>query len=190
MSLTIQALARAARILVPAVARHGVPGLACGPRLAAHADDRRDRHDAADTANRAGLQHSEPQVVDARAARFAGAHSASADGERGGSNATCMMARISAWSRLAYISSPANVSRGRVQAGRCSRWRMRGPCDVGYARSGVWTADIDETSPLSELLGITGARRACMRNPDGVYVEIMEDDRSGPGRSLASRCAR
>jgi len=32
------------------------------------------------------------------------------------------------------------------------------------------------TRPLSAPLGAPGARRACVRNPDGVYVEIMEDD--------------
>ena len=32
------------------------------------------------------------------------------------------------------------------------------------------------SSPLSDPVGTAGARRACVRNPDGVYVEIMEDD--------------
>ena len=59
------------------------------------------------------------------------------------------------------------------------------PCDIGYTRIGVWVADFDEalarlerlgSSPLSAPVGATGARRACVRNPDGVYVEIMEDD--------------
>ena len=59
------------------------------------------------------------------------------------------------------------------------------PCDIGYTRIGVWVADFDQTltrlerlgsSPLSDPLGPAGARRACVRNPDGVYVEIMEDD--------------
>ena len=59
------------------------------------------------------------------------------------------------------------------------------PCDIGYTRIGVWVADFDEalarlgrlgSSPLSAPVGDRGARRACVRNPDGVYVEIMEDD--------------
>ena len=59
------------------------------------------------------------------------------------------------------------------------------PRDVGYARIGVWVADFDQTLtrlarlsslPLGDPIGNAGARRACVRNPDGVYVEIMEDD--------------
>ena len=59
------------------------------------------------------------------------------------------------------------------------------PCDIGYTRIGVWVADFDRTlarlerlgsPPLSDPMGPAGARRACVRNPDGVYVEIMEDD--------------
>ncbi len=59
------------------------------------------------------------------------------------------------------------------------------PCDIGYTRIGVWVADFDHaltrlerlgSSPLSAPVGETGARRACVRNPDGVYVEMMEDD--------------
>ncbi len=58
-------------------------------------------------------------------------------------------------------------------------------CDIGYTRIGVWVADFDQTltrlgrlgsPPLSDPMGPAGARRACVRNPDGVYVEIMEDD--------------
>ena len=59
------------------------------------------------------------------------------------------------------------------------------PCDLGYTRIGVWVADFDQTlaglerlgsPPLSDPIGAAGARRACVRSPDGVYVEIMEDD--------------
>ncbi|HSV41014.1 MAG TPA: hypothetical protein VLI04_19795 [Nocardioidaceae bacterium] len=61
----------------------------------------------------------------------------------------------------------------------------RRPNDIGYSRIGVWVADFDQTltrlaqlgsQPLSAPVGPPGARRACVRNPDGVYVEIMEDD--------------
>ena len=71
------------------------------------------------------------------------------------------------------------------------------PCDIGYTRIGVWVADFDQTltrlgrlgsSPLSDPVGAAGTRRACVRNPDGVYVEIMEDDPlSGAGLAPAGR---
>ena len=78
------------------------------------------------------------------------------------------------------------------------------PCDIGYTRIGVWVADFDQTltrlgrlgsSPLSDPVGRAGTRRACVRNPDGVYVEIMEDDPlSGaglaPGRSACPVAVR
>ncbi len=59
------------------------------------------------------------------------------------------------------------------------------PCDIGYTRIGVWVADFDHalarlerlgSSPLSAPVGAPGERHACVRNPDGVYVEVMEDD--------------
>lgn len=59
------------------------------------------------------------------------------------------------------------------------------PCDIGYTRIGIWVADFDltlnnlaalGTKPLSDPIGGTAARRACVRSPDGVFVEIMEDD--------------
>ena len=59
------------------------------------------------------------------------------------------------------------------------------PCDIGYTRVGIWVEDFDATlekvaglgsRPLTEPLGERGERRACVRNPDGVYVEVMEDD--------------
>ena len=59
------------------------------------------------------------------------------------------------------------------------------PCDIGYTRIGIWVEDFDATltrlaglgsQPLTEPFGERGGRRACVRNPDGVYVEVMEDD--------------
>lgn len=59
------------------------------------------------------------------------------------------------------------------------------PSDIGYTRCGFWVADLDRalaaltklgTLPLSAPIGEPGARRVCVRNPDGVYVELMEDD--------------
>ena len=59
------------------------------------------------------------------------------------------------------------------------------PCDIGYTRIGIWVDDYAATleklaglgsQPLTAPQGERGTRRACVRNPDGVYVEIMEDD--------------
>ena len=59
------------------------------------------------------------------------------------------------------------------------------PCDTGYTRIGVHVEDFDRalqqleilgSLPLSPVFGQFGHRRACVRNPDGVYVEVMEDD--------------
>jgi uncharacterized protein YndB with AHSA1/START domain/catechol 2,3-dioxygenase-like lactoylglutathione lyase family enzyme len=59
------------------------------------------------------------------------------------------------------------------------------PCDIGYTRMGIWVEDFDATmeklarlgsQPLTAAQGERGGRRACVRNPDGVYVEIMEED--------------
>ncbi len=58
-------------------------------------------------------------------------------------------------------------------------------CDIGYTRVGFWVADFGATlsrlarigsRPLSDPVGEPGYRRACVRSPDGVFVEIMEDD--------------
>lgn len=58
-------------------------------------------------------------------------------------------------------------------------------CDLGYSRCGVWVADFDAalanlaaqgSIALAPPLGAFGQRRACVRNPDGVFVEIMEAD--------------
>jgi len=59
------------------------------------------------------------------------------------------------------------------------------PCDIGYTRIGVHVADFDAalaklqllgSKPLQSPQGCAGHRRACVRNPDGVFVEIMEAD--------------
>lgn len=71
------------------------------------------------------------------------------------------------------------------------------PSDIGYTRIGVHVADFDATlrnfaalgsEPLAPPLGTAGRRRACVRNPDGVYVEIMEDDPL-PGSPRGRQCA-
>jgi catechol 2,3-dioxygenase-like lactoylglutathione lyase family enzyme/uncharacterized protein YndB with AHSA1/START domain len=59
------------------------------------------------------------------------------------------------------------------------------PNAIGYTRCGVWVADFDRalaqlsalgTEPLTPAVGDVGQRRVCVRNPDGVFVELMEDD--------------
>ncbi|MEB3980953.1 SRPBCC family protein [Mycobacterium sp. 663a-19] len=63
------------------------------------------------------------------------------------------------------------------------------PHDIGYSRIGVCVADFDAalaalerlgSPPMTAPVGAPGARRACVRNPDGVFVEIMEDDPLAP----------
>lgn len=59
------------------------------------------------------------------------------------------------------------------------------PCDIGYTRIGVHVPDFDASlrelercgsAPIGPVVGESGDRRACVRNPDGVYIEIMERD--------------
>jgi catechol 2,3-dioxygenase-like lactoylglutathione lyase family enzyme/carbon monoxide dehydrogenase subunit G len=77
------------------------------------------------------------------------------------------------------------------------------PSDTGYTRIGLWVADFDAalgrleclgTMPLSAPLGAAGNRRACVRSPDGVFVEIMEADPlpagPGPGREGCATAVR
>ncbi|MGP0110922.1 MAG: SRPBCC family protein [Acidimicrobiales bacterium] len=69
-------------------------------------------------------------------------------------------------------------------------WR---PCDIGYSTIGIHVADFDATLDrldgrrvrlLSDPIGEPGSRRVCVRDPDGVLLEVMEDDpRSGKPRS-------
>jgi len=68
-------------------------------------------------------------------------------------------------------------------------WR---PCDVGYTTIAFWVDDLDRalaraeqagSQPLTDAIGDLGERRVCLRDPDGVLVELMEDDpRSGVPR--------
>lgn len=59
------------------------------------------------------------------------------------------------------------------------------PNNIGYTRCGIWVEDLDAalaqleligTLPLTAPIGDPGQRRVCVRNPDGVFVELMEDD--------------
>ena len=72
------------------------------------------------------------------------------------------------------------------------------PCDTGYSRVGLWVQDFDATlarlealdsSPLTEPLGERGRRRACVRSPDGVFIEVMEEDLlAGHTRTVRPDC--
>jgi short-subunit dehydrogenase/catechol 2,3-dioxygenase-like lactoylglutathione lyase family enzyme len=80
-------------------------------------------------------------------------------------------------------------------------WR---PCDIGYTMVGFHVADLDAalaraeaqgTPALTDPLGRQGDRRACVRDPEGVLLELMEDDprasrtraRPRPGLSCVAR---
>jgi short-subunit dehydrogenase/catechol 2,3-dioxygenase-like lactoylglutathione lyase family enzyme len=61
-------------------------------------------------------------------------------------------------------------------------WR---PCDVGYTTVAFWVDDLDGaldrarqtgSQPLTDPIGEAGERRVCVRDPDGVLIELMEDD--------------
>lgn len=58
-------------------------------------------------------------------------------------------------------------------------------CDIGYNMVGLHVADFDaalarlashRSQPLSAPVGAPGQRRVCVRDPEGVLLEVMEDD--------------
>jgi catechol 2,3-dioxygenase-like lactoylglutathione lyase family enzyme len=64
-------------------------------------------------------------------------------------------------------------------------WR---PCDIGYTTIGVHVDDLDATLaqlaahgslPLTDPRGEPGGRRACVRDPEGILMELREDDPRG-----------
>lgn len=59
------------------------------------------------------------------------------------------------------------------------------PADIGYSTIGIHVRDFDATlaraaafgaDPLSMPLGAPGERRVCLRDPEGVLIEILEQD--------------
>ena len=65
-------------------------------------------------------------------------------------------------------------------------WR---PCDIGYTRLGLHVDDFDATlerlgkagvRPLADPIGAVSTRRVCVRDPEGVLLELMEDDPRPP----------
>jgi len=72
-------------------------------------------------------------------------------------------------------------------------WR---PCDVGYTRLGLHVDDFDATLErlgkagvlaLADPIGTVGTRRVCVRDPEGVLLEVMEDDPRVPSAPLRAR---
>jgi short-subunit dehydrogenase/catechol 2,3-dioxygenase-like lactoylglutathione lyase family enzyme len=64
-------------------------------------------------------------------------------------------------------------------------WR---PSDIGYTRISFSVADLEATmararsagtAALTEPVGEAGARRVCVRDPEGVLIELIEDDPRG-----------
>ncbi len=88
----------------------------------------------------------------------------------------CMVGRND-WAQLEFFQYERPISRLMPADYRA--------CDLGYSRCGVWVADFDAalrnlaalgSEPLCAPIGEPGKRRACVRNPDGVFVELMEED--------------
>jgi len=73
------------------------------------------------------------------------------------------------------------------------------PCDIGYSRVGIWVQDFDATlgrlemlgsNPVTAPIGERGRRRVCVRSPDGVFIEVMEEDPlAGRTRVVRPECA-
>ena len=104
------------------------------------------------------------------------------------------------WSTARTCSRSSCSSSGAPWCARCrADWR---PCDIGYTTVSFCVADLDADAgarrgdraraPLSEPVGEPGARRACVRDPDGVLIELMEDDPRAPepARAPAARAGR
>ena len=73
-------------------------------------------------------------------------------------------------------------------------WR---PCDIGYTMIAFAVDDLDlairratsaGSAPLTDPLGSPGERRVCVRDPDGVLIELLEEDpRAGRPRPRPRR---
>ncbi len=69
-------------------------------------------------------------------------------------------------------------------------WR---PCDIGYSLFGLHVRDFVQTlvrlealgtAPLTAPMGEPGERRVCVRDPEGVLIELFEADPGGVNRFL------
>lgn len=72
-------------------------------------------------------------------------------------------------------------------------WR---PNDIGYTTVGLHVTDFDarlaqlvaaDVRPLTDPVGASPARRVCVRDPEGVLLELMEDDPRQPGAPARPR---
>jgi catechol 2,3-dioxygenase-like lactoylglutathione lyase family enzyme len=72
-------------------------------------------------------------------------------------------------------------------------WR---PCDIGYTAVGLHVHDLDAAlgrldaagvRPVAPVGGPPGARRVCVRDPEGVLLELMEDDPRSPAAPARPR---
>ncbi len=64
------------------------------------------------------------------------------------------------------------------------------PCDIGFCRLGIWVADFDAIIARLKANEVTfltapkaydsGGRRVCIKDPNGVLIEIMENDITNP----------
>ncbi|MFB3813518.1 MAG: VOC family protein [Terriglobales bacterium] len=70
------------------------------------------------------------------------------------------------------------------------------PSDVGFSMIGIHVANFDRAldstlrsggRPLSGPIGPAGKRRVCLRDPEGVLLELMEDDPRVPGAAARPR---
>lgn len=68
---------------------------------------------------------------------------------------------------------------------RPATWR---PCDIGYSMFGIHVPDFDAALRRLQVVGGTlmtapigksGCRRVCLLDPDGILIELMEDDPMG-----------
>ena len=72
-------------------------------------------------------------------------------------------------------------------------WRA---CDIGYSRVGIHVIEFDATlrrlkdlgtPSLTAPVGRSGQRRVCVRDPDGVMLELMEDNPPTPSQVVIAR---
>jgi catechol 2,3-dioxygenase-like lactoylglutathione lyase family enzyme len=72
-------------------------------------------------------------------------------------------------------------------------WR---PCDIGYTAVGLHVRELDGVlerlaaagvRPVAPAAGPAGARRACVRDPEGVLLELVEEDPLGPLSAAPAR---
>ena len=77
------------------------------------------------------------------------------------------------YSRVTFHAKPKPLPEG---------WR---PNDIGYTTMGLHVADFDArlahlaasgVHPLTDPIGASPSRRVCIRDPEGVLLELMEDD--------------